>query len=356
MMLRICSKVARLKTKSIKPRLADWWLAIIIHQPLKDPTIPASDQPGEPTQPKRTQMPTTRKPKRTEVKRPTVTVIGPGRLGLSLAIALNLAGYKIVSLAGRRRPKLGPNARVLDGLSRLMVTKELKEASIGDLIIIAVPDDQIAEVARALARIEAAKHPTVFHTSGALSSKVLASLAKKGWHTGSVHPLASISDPVTGAALLRTAFWCVEGDSTATRIARKLIQHIGGRSFSIDSINKPLYHAAAVMASGNVTALFDVALGMLERCGVSRRNGQKMLMPLLESTTLNLSRSAPADAITGTFARGDLATVRMHLSALKGEDLDEALQLYRLLGKRSIELVTDKIDSETADEIDKLLH
>ena len=167
--------------------------------------------------------------------------------------------------------------------------------------------------------------------------------------------ISCLSNPVTGIEALRNAYWCIEGDAVAIRVAKQVVRDLGARSFSLKSEDKPLYHAAAVMTSGNATALFDVALEMLERCGISRRRGQKMLVPLLESNTLNLSRSAPEDALTGTFARGDLATVRMHLSALKGKDLDEALQLYRLLGKRSIELVKNKIDPETADEIDRLL-
>lgn len=300
-------------------------------------------------------MATTKNVKRNSARKPSVSLIGPGRLGIALAMALESAGYQIVSLVGRNRQKLRKPSQLLDVSCQLLVAKELEKGRLGDLIIISVPDDQIVTVAGDLARIKGKGHPTVLHTSGALSSKVFASLAANGWHTGSIHPLASVSDPAGGVEALRRAYWCVEGDAVGIRVAKQVVRDLGARSFSLKSEDKPLYHAAAVMTSGNATALFDVALEMLERCGISRRNGQKMLAPLLASNTLNLSRSAPEDALTGTFARGDLATVRMHLSALKGKDLDEALQLYRLLGKRSIELVKNKIDSETADEIDKLL-
>lgn len=297
----------------------------------------------------------TKKTKRNTGKKPTVSLIGLGRLGTALAIALDSAGYEIVSLVGRSRRKLQKASQLLDVSWRRLVTKELDEGPVGDLIIVSVPDDQIPTVAEHLVGMKANGHPTVLHTSGALSSKVFASLAANGWHTGSIHPLASVSDPVSGVEALKRAYWCVEGDATAVRVARRLVRDLGAYSFSLKSEDKPLYHAAAVMSSGNMTALFDVALEMLERCGVSRRTSQKMLLPLLESNTMNLSRSGPEDALTGTFARGDLATVRMHLSALKGKDLDEALQLYRLLGKRSMELAKDKIDTETAGLIDRLL-
>ena len=300
-------------------------------------------------------MPNPKKAKPNRAKKPTFSVIGPGRLGTALAIALDSLGYGLVSLVGRNRRRLQAASRLLDVPPRLLVTKELETGPLGDLIIVAVPDDQIARVAKELASVKTAGPANVLHTSGALSSKVFAGLAKKGWHTGSIHPLASISDPVAGAQAFRNAYWCIEGDGQAIRLARRIVRDLDGHSFSIKSDDKPLYHAAAVMSSGNMTALFDVALGMLEQCGLSRRNAQKMLLPLLESNMLNLSRSVPEDALTGTFARGDVATVQMHLSALNGKDLDEALQLYRLLGKHSVKLVKDKIDAETANEIDKLL-
>ena len=299
-------------------------------------------------------MPTTKKAKRNKTKKPTVSLIGPGRLGIALGLALGVAGYEIVSLVGRSRQKLRNAAKLLDSSCQLLitkVTKELEEGPVGDLVIVAVPDDQIAAVAQDLAELKSNKRPAVFHTSGALSSKVLWSLAAKGWHTGSIHPLASVSDPVAGVEALRNAYWCVEGDSTAIRVAKRLVRDLGAHSFSIKSEDKPLYHAAAVMSSGNVTALFDVALEMLERCGVSRRTGQKMLMPLLESTTFNLSRSSPKEALTGTFSRGDLETVKLHLAALREKDVDEALKLYRLLGQHAVKLASSNLSSEVANEM-----
>lgn len=266
-------------------------------------------------------------------------------------MALESAGYQIVSLVGRNRQKLCKTAKLLDVSCQLLVAKELEKGRFGDLIIVSVPDDQIVTVARDLARIKGNGHPTVLHTSGALSSKVFASLAAKGWHTGSIHPLASVSDPAGGVEALRRAYWCIEGDARATRLARRIVRDLGARAFSIDAKDKPVYHAAAVMSSGNVVSVFDVALDMLKSCGLSRREAQKILLPLLESTALNLSRAHPKEAITGTFARGDLETVKLHLAALSNKQLREALQLYRLLGKHSVKLASSNLSREVVREI-----
>ena len=272
-------------------------------------------------------------------------------MGIALAMALESAGYQIVSLVGRSRQKLRKTAQLLDVSCQLLVTKELGTGPVGDLIILSVPDDQIVTVAEDLARIKADRHPTVLHTSGALSSKVFANLAANGWHTGSIHPLASVSDPASGVEALRRAYWCVEGDAKATRLARRIVRDLGARAFSINAKDKPVYHAAAVMSSGNVVSVFDVALDMLNSCGISRREAQKILLPLLESTALNLSRADPKDAITGTFARGDLETVKLHLAALSRKELEEALRLYRILGQHSVKLAHSNLRTEVVREI-----
>ena len=163
-------------------------------------------------------------------------------------------------------------------------------------------------------------------------------LREKGWHTGSIHPLVSVSH---AGVSLEGGFWSVEGDQSAVRLAKTIVQDLGGKSFFIRSEDKPLYHAAAVMVSGNVIALFDVALEMLAQCGLKRQTAHNILLPLIASTVRNLETKDPAQALTGTFSRGDLETVKRHLAALKGANLEDALELYRALGKRSLKLTKE---------------
>ena len=111
----------------------------------------------------------------------------------------------------------------------------------------------------------------------------------------------------------------MEGDATAKRVARSIVRDLEGHSFHVPADSKPLYHAAAVMASGHVTALIALATEMLVQCGLDQKTARRVLLPLLESTVANLSVSEPANALTGTFARGALVTVRRHLHALSNE-------------------------------------
>jgi predicted short-subunit dehydrogenase-like oxidoreductase (DUF2520 family) len=261
-----------------------------------------------------------------------VSIIGTGRLGTTLAVALAHSGYTIRSLVSRGVQSARKAARLLDADVQVLAAKQIRTLIDADLFLITVPDDQIASVARELSEINADRNVTALHTSGALSSEVLTPLREKGWHTGSIHPLLSVS-AVGGS--LQGAFWSVEGDRSALRLGKQIVRDLGGKSFSIRTEDKPLYHAAAVMVSGNVVALFDVALEMLGECGLDRKTARAVLLPLIASTVRSLQTKSPEESLTGTFSRGDVETVKRHLDVLKNK---EARNLYKILGKRSLKI------------------
>ena len=272
----------------------------------------------------------------------SISIIGAGRLGTALAVALAARGYSIEAVVARRLRHARRAAALIASQPRAFTSAQLGLLPSSDLLFITTPDDAIAETA---ARLLAASTQTIkrgravaLHTSGALSSNVLSCLRDAGFHVGSLHPLVSVSDAVSGAESLRKAFYCVEGERAAMRVARILVRDLGGQSFSISAHHKALYHAAAVMASGHMVALFDIAIEMLMRCGLNRARARAVLMPLLQSTLENLSAHEPARALTGTFARADVATVRRHLQALHRQNSPESLAVYRLLGQRSLRL------------------
>lgn len=297
-------------------------------------------------------------------QKPSVAIVGAGRLGRALAIALSESGYSIEALVARRASKAekvaGLLSRLPKGSDRIQAlgANHLAKLTPVDLVLIATPDDLVENTALRLAALETGKAPgrTVLHTSGALSSAVLAPLADVGFNTGSLHPLVSVSDSRAGAKALRGAFYCVEGDKAATRMARRIVSDLQGKSFSIEPESKALYHAAALTAAGHLTALVDLAIEMLVSCGLNRQAAQRVLMPLVESAVHNLKESPPEKALTGTFARGDLATVQRHLDALSVYENAEALKIYKLLGIRSIELAQkNALEPQVLMQIRKLL-
>ena len=293
--------------------------------------------------------------------KPSIAIIGTGRLGTALALALRRSGYPIVGLVARHQQKADKVARLLNGQAAgavppvALAAKNLRRLPDSGVILICTPDDEIEAVARSLAN-NTAKAVTVLHTSGALSSGVLAPLARAGLNTGSIHPLISVSDPKSGAEALQGAFFCIEGDKKALRVSRRMVADLGATAFSIPSESKALYHAAAVIASPHATSLFDVAVNTLVAAGLDRKKARQVLVPLLESTVRNLKTSDAADALTGTFARGDVATVKRHLKALSGTQHRKTLDIYKLLGLHALELAGTKgLDPKLIKAITKLV-
>ncbi len=285
--------------------------------------------------------------RRTKRQKPTISIIGAGRLGTALGRALSAVGLSVEAVAANHGASARRAARVIGSNPRALAASQLDSLPDSKIILITTPDDVIGEVAEELGRLAKVSDKSsmvgaggrmVLHASGALSSEVLAPLREAGFAVGSMHPLVSISDRASDADTFRNAFFCLEGDRTAVSAARSIVRRLGGQSFLLSSNNKPLYHAAAVLASGHVVALFDIANEMLVQCGLSQRRARAILIPLLRSTVANLSTRSPARALTGTFARGEAATARRHLAAISGHHLDDARAAYLLLGRRSLRL------------------
>jgi predicted short-subunit dehydrogenase-like oxidoreductase (DUF2520 family) len=280
-----------------------------------------------------------------------VSIIGGGRVGTALGLALKRAGYQIDVVVTKRPSSARRAAKVFGrktlALSALQLDK-LGPAQLARLdqssLIFATPDDLIARLARQLSNLlpphRTNSHRIALHTSGALSGEVLSPLRKSGFAVGSLHPLLAISDPRSGANSLSEAFFSIEGDPAAARFARQIVRDLDSESFTINPGSKALYHAAALFASPHMTALFDIAVELLTKCGVSRGRARQVLIPLLESTVKNLARQEPTRALTGTFRRGDTATVRKHLAALNEADVPEALAAYEVLGRRSLAMAS----------------
>jgi predicted short-subunit dehydrogenase-like oxidoreductase (DUF2520 family) len=273
----------------------------------------------------------------------TLSIVGAGRLGTALGIALASKGYQVRSIVSPKISDARRAARLIGEHTKPFSTSQLHKLDPVRVIIIATPDDAIETASRNLAGALgwSGNGSVALHASGALSSGELDSLAAVGFATGSMHPLVSVSDPVQGSRSLAGAHFCIEGTADALRASRALIRAMGGKSFSIRTEDKALYHAAAVMSSGHVVALFDIAIEMLTNCGLTSGVARAALLPLLQSTITNLSNHPPAGALTGTFARADSATVRKHLAALHRLKSEDAIAAYLLMGRRSTRLAEE---------------
>lgn len=265
-----------------------------------------------------------------------ISIIGAGRLGGALAIALSKKGFEIENLAARSLAKAERIAEFIEPKPKIIQPNELSKI-FSDVIFITTRDSEIETVARRLQK-GLSHQPFVFHTSGALSSEVLRNLKAVGCQIGSLHPLISISDSIRGADNFAGAYFCVEGDAGAVTVGEKIVGVLGGNSFSIETKFKILYHASAVVACGHLVALIDAAIETLTKCGLGETEARKVLSPLIKSTVENLEIQSAAESLTGTFARADSVTFKKHLAALRANVSPEILEIYLQLGARSVSL------------------
>jgi predicted short-subunit dehydrogenase-like oxidoreductase (DUF2520 family) len=184
-----------------------------------------------------------------------------------------------------------------------------------DILMIATPDEEVAGVARALSRLPVAwRRKVVLHTSGALSSRELAPLARKGAAVASLHPLFPFPKPLR--MFLRGVVFGIEGRPRAEREARRLARALGGEAIRVRPRDKMLYHAAAVLAAGHLMTLFDVSVRTMGRAGISPKKARRALLPLARAT-LEAHGQWGRKAWTGPVARADAKMLRQQLAILR---------------------------------------
>jgi predicted short-subunit dehydrogenase-like oxidoreductase (DUF2520 family) len=225
---------------------------------------------------------------------PSVRIFGRGRAGGSLASALQASGWT-VHLVAHDEAALAAGAV--------------------DLVVVAVPDVAVADVAIA---IEPNDDVVVAHMAGSLGLDALAPHARRA----SLHPLVALPNPDLGAQRLRSGAWfAVAGDPIATRV----VESLGGHAFEVDDEHRAAYHAAAVIASNHLVALLAQAERVAGLAGVPL----DAYLDLVQSTVDNVAALGPAAALTGPAARGDEVTIERHLAALSPDDRE----LYEVLAE-----------------------
>lgn len=264
------------------------------------------------------------------------SIVGPGRVGGALALSLPAEKYSLAEVVRRNSSSLD-DSRLPSGVRS--TTLDEIDTLAADVVFITTQDPEVESTATALSG-KLKSGSVVFHTSGSQPSSILGALKDSGSKIGSIHPLVSVSSAELGPERFRGAYFCVEGDTEAVALGQQIARDLGGRPFSIDTKFKILYHAAAVTACGHLVALFDTAVEMMSKAGLSTDDAKQILLPLVTSTVLNLGEQTTAAALTGTFARADSDTFTKHLTALNQYGTDEMLEIYLLLGERSLELAT----------------
>jgi len=255
----------------------------------------------------------------------SLCIVGAGRVGRALGRLLLRRGWRIGAVVTRSAASARAAVRAIGaGQPCAHLTPEIFSA---DVILLTTPDAKIAEVAARLARLQKGVvapgfSPASFlcgkiflHSSGAIDSRVLSSLAECGASVGSMHPFQTFG--ARGIPDLRGVTFTIEGDPLAVRMARRIARQLGGIPIQIPAAAKPAYHAAGGFAAAHALALIEGGTQLLVALGFPRKQAQRGLLRMARQVLENLETLGPRASWTGPISRGDFSTIAKHMAALR---------------------------------------
>ena len=260
--------------------------------------------------------------------RPSVSIIGLGNWGSSLARALTDAEIPLheVVVTGQQPTRKTARALPLTTLDRARLE--------ADVLWLCVPDRAIARVtARLVKRVAGFGGQIVVHSSGALSARVLRAAAQAGASVGSVHPVMSF--PTRAPVPLKGIPFAVEADAASRRVLNTLVRRMGGGPFAIKAANKALYHAVGVLSSPLLVSHLAAAHEAAARAGFSPLQARRLIEPIARATLDNYFLKGAAKSFSGPIARGDVETIHLHLRALEPHPI--LANVYRSLALYALE-------------------
>ncbi|MFP2963077.1 Rossmann-like and DUF2520 domain-containing protein [Myxococcus sp. 1LA] len=272
-------------------------------------------------------------------RRPPVVVVGMGRLGGALALALQAKRWPVrihsrTEAGCQRAEALGLKAASLADLKRARV------------VLLCVPDAAVPSVAQALSTT-LPRTAALVHTAGALSLDALGTT--KGRTRGSFHPLCAVSSPRDSLVGSTVA---VSTPSRALRdVLRRMAADAGLHVIEVPEAHRAAYHAGAVLSAGGLVSLADAAVAALGAAGIPPADALAALLPLMHSALRGLETRGLAGGLTGPIVRGDAGVVAAHLEALPAD----VAPLYRLLSRRALGLAGDRLEPTSRAALERLL-
>ena len=277
--------------------------------------------------------------------------IGAGSVGTTFGIRLAEHGYAVAAVADI---SAAAAERFAGRVAGCRVFKDAQAlADTVDMVFITTPDDFIPRVSS-----ELKWRPTqmAVHCSGASTVRSLESARQQGAQVGSIHPCQTFAGIEQAVANLPGSTFAIEAEEPLKTTLTEMGRALGGDIVYLTSEDKVLYHAAAAMACNYVTTIVKLAADLWRNFGKTPSDAVKAYMPLLHGTLANIETAGFPKCLTGPIARGDVATVRRHLTALE-KYAPELLPLYKALGTFTIPIGRDKgsLSTESAEELKSML-
>jgi predicted short-subunit dehydrogenase-like oxidoreductase (DUF2520 family) len=292
-------------------------------------------------------------------------VIGAGRVGTTVSYTLaekELPDIKLKAISSRSMESLNRAKKILGGKAAdVIFTRENSKAvSLANCILICTPDDVISSVCSDIfsGKSKDFKNYYAIHFSGSKSLEVLNSARAAGAEIASIHPLksfASIEEAIK--SLPGTIFGITYSSKESKKIAEFLVKSMGGEIIEVEDNKKPLYHAAACVASNYLVTLINYAVLIHKKMGIKPEDSLKGLMGLVEDTVSNIKKMGTEKSLTGPIARGDIGTIKEHVKSFNEFFSKEDSALYRMMGIETSKIAHQNkwIKESTVDELKEIL-
>jgi len=268
-----------------------------------------------------------------------IAIIGLGKVGTAVGHLLRAADYEIVAVFDPLPEAMEQHIAYTGGKRAASAADAAADA---DTVLITTGDDNIAPVCRTIAEKGGfSAGGKVVHLSGAGGLDLLAAAKEKGCHTASIHPIQTFADVDGAVARIPGSTFGVTADDAIRDWAATVVKDLKGRPVFIAEKDKPLYHAAACMASNYFVTLINAVETIYRHFGMDREQAVEALRPLLNGTLHNIETKGTVQALTGPIARGDVETVQKHIRSLENE-LPDLLDAYCALGVLTVGIARGK--------------
>lgn len=284
------------------------------------------------------------------VRERDVVVVGPGRVGTTLAVALSRAGFRVVGATGGSDASRERFASHLAGVRTAEDPAELVPRA--GTVLLTTPDDVLDEVVTALAVADAfVVGQRVVHVAGSRGLAVLRRASLAGARVAACHPAQTVPGTRVDADALVGAAWAVTCAEADRAWAVDLVEAAGGDAHVVPDDRRVLYHAGLTVGSNTVGAAVAVARQLLLAARVD--DPAAFLGPLVRASVDNVLRDG-AGALTGPVVRGDVGTVTAHLEQLDA-DLPALASAYRDLSRALLGEVAATLAPDVRDRLAQLL-
>lgn len=266
-----------------------------------------------------------------------VGVIGAGRVGPVIGRALQLVGHEIIGITRSSNPERNDAAEAILGVPVI----EPDEACQAELVVIAIPDDQIEPLIQGLAILGCFRPgQVVMHTSGVHGINVLEAAQAAGALPIALHPAMTFTGTSLDVERLQMCPAAITATAVALPIASALAMEMGMEPCVVEEEDRTLYHAGLTHGANHLVTLVNEALSILEAAGIE--NPELYIRPLLNAA-LERALSEGAHGLTGPVRRADTGTLKDHQKALSEAGLNSILESYRNMARTTAHLAGDNL-------------